>query len=58
MGVAVIAVVFIAGLFGVPTLFNHSDSHAQEQQVASVQTPAPVEGASTDDAAAAPTEHP
>lgn len=47
MGAAVIAVVFIAGLIGVPTLFGHGESHAKppanEQQVAAVQTPsAPV----------------
>jgi hypothetical protein len=57
MGIAVVAVLFIAGLFGVPTLLNHSDSHAQEQQVASVQTPTPVADASGD-AAAAATDHP
>ena len=46
MGAAVIAVVFIAGLIGVPTLFGHGESHAQPQanaqQVASVQTPDPA----------------
>jgi hypothetical protein len=59
MGLAVIAVVFVASLFGVPTLFNHGDSHtqehAQEQQVASVQTPAPEVSATAEPAA---TEHP
>lgn len=42
MGAAVIAVVFIAGLIGVPTLFGHGASHAQPpastQQAASAQT--------------------
>jgi hypothetical protein len=58
MGLAVIAVVFVASLFGVPTLFNHGEAHAHEpheQQVASVQPPAPDAGATGD--AAAP-EHP
>jgi|GEM_PF-3473127 len=49
MGAAVIAVVFIAGLIGVPTLFGHGDSHAKppasEQQVASAQTPAQADDA-------------
>jgi hypothetical protein len=55
MGVAVIAVVFVASLFGVPTLFNHGEAHAHEQQVASVQTPAPNASATGD---AAATDHP
>jgi uncharacterized iron-regulated membrane protein len=55
MGLAVIAVVFVASLFGVPTLFNHGEAHAQEQQVASVRTPAPDATANSDTAA---TEHP
>jgi uncharacterized iron-regulated membrane protein len=55
MGLAVIAVVFVASLFGVPTLFNHGDSHAQEQQVASVQTPVPDASATGEPAT---TEHP
>lgn len=32
MGVAVIAVVFVAGLFGVPTLFGHGTAHAGQTQ--------------------------
>ncbi|MDR3096404.1 MAG: hypothetical protein LBV73_04935 [Paraburkholderia sp.] len=51
MGAAVIAVVFIAGLIGVPTLFGHGESQAQPsasaQQVASVQTPAQPGGDAT-----------
>lgn len=55
MGAVVIAVVFVAGLIGVPTFFKHGDAHAQEQQVASVQTPAPSEAAN---GAPAATDHP
>jgi hypothetical protein len=43
MGLAVIAVVFVASLFGVPTLIDHSEAHPQAQQLASVQTPAQPE---------------
>lgn len=43
MGAAVIAVVFVAGLLGVPSLFGHGAKppgpQQQSQQVASVQTP-------------------
>lgn len=40
MGVAVIAVVFVAGLFGVPSLFGHGTAHAgqPQTQTASVQS--------------------
>ncbi len=38
MGAAVIAVVFVAGLFGGPSLISHAGHHDQPQpQVASVQ---------------------
>lgn len=50
MGAAVIAVVFVAGLLGAPTMFGHGEAHAkpqvqqvqqsQQEQVASVQVPA------------------
>ncbi|WP_233867789.1 hypothetical protein [Paraburkholderia adhaesiva] len=44
MGAAVIAVVFVAGLIGVPSMFGHGNAHAapqvQQQEIASVQTPA------------------
>ena len=44
MGAVVIAVVFVAGLLGAPTLFGHGEAHASppvQQQVASAQTLAP-----------------
>ncbi|CAG9243861.1 hypothetical protein PUN4_100009 [Paraburkholderia unamae] len=41
MGLAIVAVVFVAGLIGIPTLFTHEAAHAPAQQVASAQTPAP-----------------
>jgi hypothetical protein len=41
MGAAVVAVVFVLGLLGVPTLFGHA-SHAKAEQVASVHTPPAV----------------
>lgn len=60
MGVAVIAVVFVAGLIGVPSIFGHGDAHAkpQQQQVASVQAPAQVAEADTRTAADVATNHP
>jgi hypothetical protein len=43
MGAAVIAVVFLAGLVGVPSIFGHGDAHAKspvsQQPVAAVQAP-------------------
>lgn len=43
MGAAVIAVVFVAGLLGVPSIFGHGDAHAKpQQQTAAAQTPTPA----------------
>jgi hypothetical protein len=43
MGAVVIAVVFLAGLIGVPSIFGHSDAHAKspesQQPVAAAQVP-------------------
>lgn len=52
MGAAVVAVVFVLGLLGVPTLFGHA-SHAKAEQVASVHTPPAVSEKSGADANAA-----
>lgn len=44
MGAVVIAVVFVAGLLGAPTLFGHGEAHASppaQQQVALAQTSVP-----------------
>jgi hypothetical protein len=49
MGAAVVAVVFVLGLLGVPTLFGHA-SHAKAEQVASVHTPPAVSEKSGADA--------
>ncbi|MBB3004904.1 MAG: hypothetical protein V4793_41420 [Paraburkholderia tropica] len=49
MGAAVVAVVFVLGLLGVPTLFGHA-SHAKAEQVASVHTPPAVSEKSGGDA--------
>ncbi|WP_321786247.1 hypothetical protein [Paraburkholderia sp. J94] len=48
MGAAVVAVVFVLGLLGVPTLFGHASHAKAGQQVAAVQTPP---GAASDTAA-------
>jgi Na+/H+ antiporter NhaD/arsenite permease-like protein len=50
MGAVVIAVVFVAGLFGAPTMFGHGHAHAapqaqQQEVVASAQVQAPGAGA-------------
>ncbi len=48
MGAAVIGVVFLAGLIGVPSLFGHGDANANPakaqpaQQAATVPTPPPA----------------
>lgn len=50
MGAAVIAVVFVAGLFGAPSIFGHGSAHAGQQPTttqtatqASAQAPTPVQ---------------
>ncbi|WP_028228207.1 hypothetical protein [Paraburkholderia ferrariae] len=57
MGAAVIGVVFVAGLLGVPSLFGHNEAHAKPQapqQVAAgqphmqTQLAAPAEVAAAD----------
>jgi hypothetical protein len=50
MGAVVIAVVFVAGLFGAPTMFGHGNAHAapqaqQQEVVAAVQVPEQSVGA-------------
>ena len=51
MGAAVIAVVFLAGLIGVPSIFGHGDAHAKssapQQPAATVQAPTQVAAAGT-----------
>ncbi|TDV06831.1 hypothetical protein [Paraburkholderia caballeronis] len=56
MGAVVIAVVFVAGLIGAPSLFGHTGAHAGPQQVASA-TQAPPSAAQQADAEA-PSSHP
>jgi hypothetical protein len=65
MGAVVIAVVFLAGLIGVPSIFGHSDAHAKspesQQPVAAAQAPTQVADANAvvATAAAAPAiDHP
>lgn len=54
MGAAVIAVVFLAGLVGVPSLFGfgHGEAHAKPQATQQAATaPAPAQIAAVDTAA-------
>jgi hypothetical protein len=57
MGAVVIAVVFLAGLIGVPSIFGHSDAHAKspasQQPVAAAQAPTQVADANADAATTA-----
>jgi hypothetical protein len=65
MGAAVIGVVFVAGLLGVPSLFGHNEAHAKpqaQQQVAAApaqtQLAAPAEVAAADTGVPAAAESP
>jgi hypothetical protein len=49
MGAVVIAVVFLAGFVGVPSMFGHGDAHAKPQATQQAATaPAPAQVAEVD----------